>query len=194
MKIRGNLLRVLFGINLLLFVFSMLSPWAWKTRPSIWELPGRPPFYPAGEELYWSFQVVFYPYRSGYENRLISWDFWLGPHDRILLSDFWFSREMYYYGFSYELIRIFVFQLLTIFSGIFVLVRRWQKTAFMLLPVFFSFLSALLGLLLVARFMFVWNGYVNPAWGLPAAVFSAGVFLALFLFRYGFERRKHQVG
>jgi len=97
---------------------------------------------------------------------------------------------MYYYGFTFEWIRIFVFQLLTIFSGIFVLVRRWQKTAFMLVPIFFSILSVVIGWLLVARFMFVWNGYANPAWGLPVAILSAFVFLALFLFRYRFEKRK----
>jgi len=193
MKIRGNLIRLLFGVNLLLFVFSILSPWAWKQTPLIFE-PRPWPFPPSGEELYWSFQVVFYPYRSGYQNRLISWDFWFGPHDRILLWNYWFSQGMYYYGFTYEWMRIFVFQLLTISSGIFVLFMRWQKTAFMLVPTFFSIMSASIGLLLVARFMFVWKGYAYPAWGLAAAIISTGIFVTLFFFRYGFERRKRQAG
>lgn len=192
MKIRGNLLRLLFGINLLFFVFSVLSPWAWKTTPSMFERPPWP--LSSGEELYWSFQAVFYPYQNGYQNRLISWDFWFGSHERVLLWDFWFSREMYYYGFAYEWIRVFAFQLLTIFSGIFVLFQKWQKTNFMLVPSVFSILSVLIGLLLVNRFMFVWKGYANPGWGLFAAVISTLGFLALFLFRYSFERKKHKVG
>jgi hypothetical protein len=188
MKIKGNLLRVLFGINLLLFVFAMLSPWAWKIRFSIWR-----ELYPSGgDELYWSFQAVFYPFRSGYQNRLISWDFWFGPYERILLWNFWFSQPMYYYGFTYDWIRIFAFQLLTVFSGTFALFRRWQKPTFMLVPTSFSILSMFMGLLLVARFMFVWYGYAGPAWGLAAAVVSAFGFLALFLFRHALERRKRQ--
>jgi len=122
----------------------------------------------------------------------ISWDFWFGTHERVLLTDFWFSQEMYYYGFTYEWIRIFVFQLLTVVSGVWVLFRRWQKTTFMLMPLSFSILSALLGLLLVGRFMFVWKGHANPAWGLAVAVISTFVFLALFLIRYRLERRKRQ--
>ena len=191
MKVKGNLLRLLFGINLLIFVFSIISPWASKTTASSIQRPW--PLYP-GEELYWSFQAVCYPYESGYQNRLISWDFWFGAHERVLLTDFWFSREMYYYGFTYEWIRIFAFQLLTVVSGIWVLFRRWQRTVFMLMPLSFSILSMLLGLLLVARMMFVWKGYANPAWGLAVAVLSAFVFLTSFFIRYGFERRKRQAG
>jgi hypothetical protein len=190
MKIRGNLIRVLFGLNLLIFVFSMLSPWVWKQSPLIFER--RPWPFNSGEELYWSFQGVLYPYRSGYQNRLISWDFWFGPHERVVLWDFWFSREMYYYGFSYEWIRIFVSQCLTIFSTVLVMSRKWHKTKWMLAPASFSMLSAFLGLLLVARFMFVWSGYSHPAWGLPVAIVSAAVFVTLFLLRFSLERRKHQ--
>ena len=187
MRIQGNWLRVLFCLNSFFFVFSVLSPWAYKTTPLMFERPPWP--LSSGEELYWSFQVVFYPYRSGYQNRLISWDFWFGPHDRVVLSDFWFSQQMYYYGFTYEWIRIFAFQMLTVCSAIFVLATKWQKTKLMLVPSTFSILCVLLGLLLVARFTFVWKGYSNPAWGLAVAVFSALGFVALFLVRYGLERR-----
>jgi len=189
MRIRGNLLRILFGINLLFFIYSMFSPWAWTNRQLMFE---RPFVYRSGEELYWSFQVVFYGPLDGYENRLISWDFWFGPHERVLLWDFWFSREMYYYGFTYEWISIFVFQLLTIFSGIWVMARRWQKTTSMLAPSSFSLLSVFLGLLLLARFMFVWYGYANFVWGLLFAMFSTLFFWLLFFFRYTLERRKRK--
>jgi len=188
MKIRGNLLRVLFGVNLLLFVFSILSPWAWKTRSSLFERPPWPFF--SGEEWYWSFQAVLYNPRPGYKIMMIEWDFWFRPQERAVLWDFWFSREMYYYGFTYEWIRIFAFQLLTAFSGFSVLVGKWHKTKLMLVPFSFSTLSVLTGLLLVARFMFVWHGYANPAWGLPVAILSTLVFLVLFFIRYGLERKK----
>lgn len=187
MKVSGNLIRLLFGVNLVLFVYSMLSPWVGKTQLSMFE---RLPLGSSGEEIYWSFQAVFYPFRSGYQNRLISWDFWFGSHERILLWEYWFSRKMYYYGFTYEWIRIFFFQLTTIFSGSFMLFRRWQRTSLMLLPTSFSILSVLLGLLLVGRFMFVWTDYANPYWGLPLALLSTLVFVALFFFRHRLEKRK----
>jgi len=188
MKIRGNLLRVLFGVNLLFFVFCTLSPWASKTNLFIWR--ENLPYPIGGDEFYWSFQSVFYPYRSGYKNLLISWDFWFGPHERIVLLDYWFSQGMYYYGFSYDWIRIFIFQLLTLLSGIWVLFKKWQKTTFMLVPITFSVLSVFIGLLVVARFMFVWRGYANIAWGLPFALFSTLFFVVMFSIRYGAEKKK----
>ena len=191
MKTQGNWLRVLFCLNLFFFVFSVLSPWAYKTAPLMFERPPWP--LSSGEELYWSFKVVFYPYRSGYQNRLISWDFWFGSHDRVMLLDFWFSQQMYYYGFTYEWIRIFAFQLLSIISAVWVLLRRWQRTTLMLLPISFSAISEFLGLLLVARFMFVWHGYSNPAWGLPFAMFSTLLFVILFFLKYRGEKLKRPV-
>jgi hypothetical protein len=53
-------LRGVFSLGLLFFVFSILTPWVVKWRPSL--VPWR--F--VGEEFYWSFQVVFYPYNGGY--------------------------------------------------------------------------------------------------------------------------------
>jgi len=39
MKVSGNLIRLLFGVNLVLFVYSMLSPWVGKTQLSMFEPP-----------------------------------------------------------------------------------------------------------------------------------------------------------
>lgn len=187
MKIRNNLLRVLFCVNLFLFVYAILSPWAGKTRPSIIE------FHRGGEEIYWSFQVVFYPYRHGYQNRLLSWDFWFGHHERLLLWDFWFARDMYLYGFTFGWIRLFVFQLLTVFSGIYVLIWRWQRINYLLIPFFFSVLSVLIGLELVSRYMFVWRGYARPYWGLPIAVFLTLGFLGILISKYMLEKRGKKI-
>jgi len=167
----------------------MFSPWVWKSSPSILRLPSRP--FSSVDEWYWSFQVALYNPPYGYSITPFQWNFWFSPY-RVLLWDFWFSQDMYYYGFTYEWIRIFGFQLLSIVSGVWVLFRGWHKTAFMLLPISFSVISEFLGLLLVARFMFVWNGYANPAWGLPFAMFSTLFFVMLFFLRYGSEKLKRR--
>lgn len=178
MNIRNVLLRALFCIGLLLFVISIFSPWTVKRRLSI--VPGH--F--SGEEYYWSFQVAFYSYKDG---EWTLWDFWF-TQARLFLWDFWFTRDMYYYGFTFEWIRLFVFQLSTVFSGIFVLVKKWQKTNCLLIPFSFSTLSVLLGMLQVNRFMFVWNGYAHLAWGLPLAFFATLCFLSVFLVRYVLQK------
>jgi len=179
LKIRSNLLRILFGVNLFFFIFCTLSPWAWMLKPSRFDH-----FFT--REIYWSFQMVIYPFpeTSGYENLLISWDFWFGSHDRFLLQDFWFSHDMYYYGFTFEWIRIFIYQLLTIFFGILVLIWRWQKTNYMLMPCFFSILSVLTGFLILSRL-----GYFQVSWGLFFAIPSALIFLALFIFKYALKKK-----
>ncbi len=172
---KGNFLRILFGVNLLFFVFCMFSPWAWNT----------------GNEYYWSFQVVSYSRHGGYTNLLLEWDFWFSPDTRVMFLDYWFSRQLYYYGFTYEWIRIFILQSLTVLSSVWILFRKWQETSFMLAPFLFSVYSEFLALLLVARYMFVLNYYYGgPAWGLPFAMFSTLFFLLLFFLRYGLERKK----
>jgi len=162
---------------LLLFVISIFSPWVVNHRLSI--VPGH--F--LGEEYYWSFQVVFYSYNEG------GWglgDFGFA-RPRLFLWDFWFARDMYYYGFTLEWILLFVFQLSTVFSGIFVL-KKWQKTNYLLMPFSFSTLSVLLGLLQVNRFMFVWNGYAHLVGGLLLAFFATLCFLSVFLVRYVLQK------
>lgn len=171
MKIRGNLFRMLFGINLLFFIYCICSPLAYGT--------GR---------WYYSFQITRYQIEG--EDLLISWNFWFNPDSRVLLRDYWFSGDMYYYGFTYELISTFVFQLLTVFSGIWVMTRRWQKTTSMLVPNAFSISSVLVGLLLVARLDSIL--YATFVWGLPFAMFSTLFFWLLFSFRYALERRKRK--
>ena len=184
---RNGLLRVMFCISLLLFIFAMLSPWAGMPRS----------FFPSRysrEELYWSFQVVFYPESlNGEEYRLFSWDFWFGPHDRLLLWDFWFNRDMQYHGLTFGWIHLFVLQLITVFSGIYVLVWRWQEIKYLLIPLFFSILSVLTGLELVSTFMFVWKGSANPYWGLHSAIFSTFCFFGTFLIRYLIARGRKRV-
>lgn len=86
MKIKGNLLRVLFGVNFILFVYSALSPWAWKTTPSMFERPPWPLY--SGEEWYWSFQVILYNLGPGYKIMPIEWDFWFNPAERAVRWDF----------------------------------------------------------------------------------------------------------
>lgn len=117
----------------------MFSPWAWNT----------------GDEYYWSFQTVSYSGHEGYKFPLLDGDFWLSPDSRVVFLDYWFSRETYYYGFTYEWIRIFILQSLTILSSVWILFRKWQGTGLMLIPFFLSVYSGLSGLLLVARYMFV---------------------------------------
>jgi len=179
---RNTLLRVMFSISLLLFVFAIFSPWAglpWKSMIQ---------FGISGEELHWSFQAVVYPYRDGYENRLLSWDFWFGPHDRVVLWDFWFSRNMSYHGLTFGWIHLFILQLLTVSSGIIVLVWRWKETKYLLIPLSSSVLSTIVGLELVITYEFVWTGHTHPYWGLPVAVFSTLLFLGTFLIRYLLQR------
>jgi len=185
---RNVLLRVMFCVSLLLFIYAICSPWVGKPRSSII------PSHFSGEELYWSFQVVFYPDTlDGEEYRLFSWDFWFGPHDRLLLWDFWFVGEMQYHGLSFGWIRLFFLQLFTVFSGIYVLVWRWQELKYFLIPLLFSILSVLTGLELVSIFMFVWEGYANVYWGLPFAIFSTLTFFGIFLVRYLIGRRGRRV-
>jgi hypothetical protein len=177
LKIRGNVLRILFGINLILYRYSMLLPWAMRTHFAIF----RGPY---GTELYWSFQTVTLPPRSSSEfNLLFPWEPWSG-YERLLFRDFWFSHEMFYNGFTYDWIRIFIYQSLTVVSGILLLAWLWKKTKFMLLPSSFSILSVLTGLLILPRF-----GYA-PVSGYVLAIPSALVFLALFTLRYALERRE----
>jgi hypothetical protein len=153
----------------------MFSPWAWNT----------------GDEYYWSFQTVSYSGHEGYKFPLLDGDFWLSPDSRVVFLDYWFSRETYYYGFTYEWIRIFILQSLTILSSVWILFRKWQGTGLMLIPFFLSVYSGLSGLLLVARYMFVQNYYSGgPSWGLPCAMFSSLFFLLLFFLRYGLGRKK----
>ena len=174
MQPKGNFLRILFGANLLFFAFCMFSPWVLSS----------------GNRYYYSFQVVTYSGHSGYTNLLLEWDFWFSPDTRISFSDYWFSREMYYEGFTYEWIRIFILQSLTVLSSVLILFAKWQKTSFMLAPFLFSVYGEFLGLLLVARYMYISHNYGHPAWGLPYAMFSTLFFLLLFLFRYRLERKK----
>jgi len=175
---RNTLLRVTFYISLLLFVFAIFSPWAGRPRSSI------VPFRYSGEELHWSFQAVFYPYKDGYENRLFSWDFWFGPHDRLVLWDFWFTRNMSYHGLTFGWIHLFILQLLTVLSGIYVLVWRWKNINYLLIPLSSSILSIIIGLELVITYEFVWTGHTHPYWGLPVAIFSTFLLLGTFLIRY----------
>ncbi len=170
----------MFCISLLLFVFATFSPWAGK--------PGRHlslalPIW--REELYWSFQVVLYPVPLGGEEfSVYSWDFWFGPHDRFLLWDSWFSGDMQDHGLTFGWIHLFILQLLTVFSGIYVLVWRWREIEYLLVPFFFSFLSVLAGLELISMFMLVWRGFANTYWGLHSAILSTFSFLGTFLIRY----------
>jgi hypothetical protein len=175
---RNTLLRAMFCVSLLLFVFAILSPWAGTPRSSI------VPFRYSGEELHWSFQAVFYPYNDGNENRLLSLDFWFGPHDRLVLWDFWFSRSMSYHGLTFGWIHLFILQLLTVLSGITVLVWRWKETKYLLIPLSSSIFSVIVGLELVITYELVWTGYTHPYWGLPTAVFSTFLLLGTFLIRY----------
>lgn len=179
MRIRGNMLRVLFAATLAFYVYCALSPWAWKTTQSAWD--GL-----SGDTFYWSFQACSYQAHTG-----ISWDFYFNPQQRIVLQDFWFARETYYYGFTYEWIRIFAFQLLTVASGVLVLVKRPHKAKWMLVPISFSAMSEFLGVLVVARYMYVWAGDAVPAWGLPFAIFSTLGSAILFLAQYALERRHY---
>ncbi len=175
---RNTLLRIMSCISLLLFIFAIFSPWAGRPRSSI--IPLRY----LGEELHWSFQAVLYPYNDGYEHRLFSWDFWFGPHDRMVLWDFWFSRNMSSHGLTFGWIHLFILQLLTVFSGIFVLVWRWKEIKYLLIPLSFSILSTIVGLELVITYEYVWTGHTHSYWGLPVAVFSTLLFLGTFLIRY----------
>ncbi len=179
MRIRGNTLRVLFAVALAFYIYCVLSPWAWKFSQSM-----RAEFGSSGNDFYWSFQACSYRAYSG-----ISWDFYFNPQQRSVLWDFWFARETYYYGFTYEWIRIFAFQLLTVASGVFVLMKRSHEARWMLVPVSFSIISEFLGVLVVARYMYVWHGYANPSWGLPFAMFSTLGLVMLFLTQYALERR-----
>ena len=167
---RNNLLRVMFSIGLLLFIFAIFSPWAGLPRSSI------VPFRYSGEELHWSFQAVFYPYKNGYENRLFSWDFWL-------------TRNISSHGLTFGWIHLFILQLLTVFSGIYVVVWRWKDINYLLIPLSSSILSVIIGLELVITYEFVWTGYTHPYWGLPLAVFSTFLLFGTFLLRYLISKR-----
>jgi hypothetical protein len=193
LKIRGNLLRILFGLNLLFFTFCILSPWAvnngWRlvidSRPGVsgWER----------WEFYWSFQAVSIPASKAIRMSVgDSWEFWAGSNERIVLQDFWFSNTMYYSGFTYEWIRIFIYQLLTMFFGIIALVFRWQKMKFLLMPCLFSMLSVLTGFLVLSRFDFLTLSnlpYHHISGGLFFAILSVLTFLALSISRYIMERK-----
>jgi hypothetical protein len=181
---RNTLLRVMFCASLSLFVFAIFSPWAGLSRSSI------VPFRYSGEELHWSFQAVFYPYKDGYENKGFSLDFWVGPHDRLVLWDFWFSRSMSYHGLAFGWIHLFILQLLTVLSGIAVLVWRWKETKYLLIPLSSSIFSVIIGLELVITYELVWTGYTHPYWGLPVAIFSTFSLSGTYIIRYLVSRAK----
>jgi len=165
-------LRGVFSLGLLFFVFSILTPWVVKWRPSL--VPWR--F--VGEEFYWFFQVVFYPYNGGYRFG----DLGFG-REKLVLWDFWFARDTYYYGFAFEWIRLFIFQLSTVFSGIFLLVKGWTKTSYLLIPLTFSTLSVLVGIIQINRFAFVWNGYCHLVGGFVFAILATLCFLSVIIIK-----------
>jgi len=106
-----------------------------------------------------AFLCLFYSYTLGGEVEAVirSLAFcWRGSYrfgdvgfgrEKLVLWDFWFARDMYFHGFAFEWIRLFIFQLLTVFSGIFLPVKGWTKTSYLLIPLTFSILSVLVGMI-----------------------------------------------
>jgi hypothetical protein len=90
---------------------------------------------------------------------------------------------MSYHGLTFGWIHLFTLQLLTISSGIIVLVWRWKEINYLLIPLSSSILSIIIGLELVITYEFVWTGYTHPYWGLPLAIFSTFFLFGTFLIR-----------
>ncbi|MFQ6068879.1 MAG: hypothetical protein ACE5KD_04960 [Candidatus Bathyarchaeia archaeon] len=93
------------------------------------------------------------------------------------------------HGLTFGWIHLFILQLLTVFSGIYVLVWRWKEIKYLLIPLASSILSTIVGLELVITYEFVWTGHTHPYWGLPVAVFSTLLLLGTFLIRYLISKR-----
>lgn len=100
-----------------------------------------------------------------------------------MLGDFWFSRDILYHGLTFGWIHLFILQISTVFSGLYVLVWRWKEINYLLIPLSFSTLSIITGFELVFTYEAIWTGYTGPAWGLPLAVLSTLLLFGIFLVR-----------
>jgi hypothetical protein len=181
----STLFRIMSCISLVLFILAVLSPWVGTLIPTVF------PYYYSGEDIYWSFQAISYigP-RNSWECTPLSWNFWFGPNDRLILWNFWFSQWVSYHGLTFDWIHLFILQMLTVFSGIYVLTWRWKEITYMLVFLSFSILSTILGLEIAITYCTVRAGYTRLFWGLPLAVFSTLLLLATFLIRYLLQKYK----
>lgn len=173
MRMHANtLLRVTFCISLLLFVFAILSP---QVRISYSVIPHYPGY--DWDELHYSFQAARFPAGT------YGWDFPFGPHQSLVLGDFWFSRDILYHGLTFGWIHLFILQISTVSSGFYVLVWRWKEINYLLIPLSCSTLSVITGLEMTFTYGAVWTGYTGLARGLPFAVFSTLLLFGILLFR-----------
>jgi hypothetical protein len=69
------------------------------------------------------------------------------------------------------------------FSGIFLLVKGWTKTSYLLIPLTFSILSVLVGIIQINRFAFVWNGYCHLVGGFVFAILATLCFLSVVIIK-----------
>ena len=173
----NTLLRVAFCISLLLFIFSIFSPQVHTGR-------GIVPSGYGGMELHWSFQVARFPAGT------YGWDFYFGPHHSLVLGDFWFNRDMLYHGLTFGWIHLFILQISTVFSGLYILVWRWKEINYLLIPLSFSILSVITGFELAFTYGAIWTGYTGPAWGLPLAVLSTLLLFGISLVRHLIAKRR----
>ena len=174
----NTLLRATFCISLLLFVLAILSPQVYIRYGIIPRYPGYD-----WDEFHYSFQATRFPAGT------YGWDFYFSPHQSLVLGDFWFSRDILYHGLTFGWIHLFILQISTAFSGLYVLVWRWKEINYLLIPLSFSTLSIIAGFELVFTYGAIWTGYTGPAWGLPLAVLSTLLLFGIFLVRHLVAKR-----